>query len=192
MRKLGLIAVVLLGTSCGPVPAGSEGGLGSPDACGNLKTSDMGRRIYEFLVASAELDRASVELEKTVMRACRNMGQELAISVEGNTSEVCSRVNAALRDSLQVSVSQEQRLVTRTKPPVCKTEVDFAANVAAQCEAKASADIGIICEGKCTGTCDGRCYGTCDATAADGSCEGQCPWRVSGEMLRGAAKATRT
>ena len=34
-----------------------------PDSCGTINTSNAGRKLYAFLVASAELDRSSFELE---------------------------------------------------------------------------------------------------------------------------------
>jgi hypothetical protein len=151
-----------------------------PDACGKIDESDVGRKAYAFLQASAELDQASIELEGTVHDACVRMAQELQISTDGDTSVLCDRVSQELNASLEVSVSQEQRLVTRTKPAVCTTELDFAAEVAATCEASAQADISVRCDGYCGATCNGTCDGQCSATAADGSCAGSCDGTCEG------------
>jgi hypothetical protein len=177
-RIVGLLAALLI-TSCGPVPGepGRPGGGGrglNPDACGRIDTSDVGRKLYAFLVASAELDTATRDLESTVKRTCQRMATELAVSTDGDTATVCDRMLKALDENLEVSVSTEQRLVTRTKPPVCTTKVDFAAEVAAQCEASASANVEVHCQGQCSGSCAGACDGTCETQGADGSCDGRC------------------
>ena len=165
---------------------GRPGGGGiNPDACGRISTTAVGRKIHAFLVASAELDQASRELEGTVRSACRKMALALEISPDGETGPLCDRVAAELEANLEVSVSQETRLVTRTKPPVCETKVDFAAGVVAECEAKAEADVQVSCEGSCSGTCSGACDGQCSATGADGSCAGVCEGTCRGSCSGG-------
>jgi hypothetical protein len=146
----------------------------NPEACGDISTHDVGRKAHAFLVASAELDRASLELEGSVHRACEAMATEMLISTEGDTKTLCDRVSKELDSSLEVSVSQEQRLVTRTVPPVCTTQIGFTAEVVAECEAKIAADVNVRCDGQCGAVCKGACDGECSATAADGSCEGTC------------------
>jgi hypothetical protein len=56
------------GKGGGTAGGGGGGGAGgiNPDACGTINTSKVGRKLYAFLVASAELDRSSFELETTV------------------------------------------------------------------------------------------------------------------------------
>lgn len=168
------------GNGSGPAGRGGQSGGVQPDACGKIDDSDVGRKAYAFLQASAELDKASIELEGTVHEACVRMAQELQISTDGDTSVLCDRVSEELNASLEVSVSQEQRLVTRTKPAVCTTELDFAAEVAATCEASARADISVRCEGYCGATCNGACDGQCSVKAADGTCAGSCDGTCQG------------
>jgi len=154
---------------------GAPGGTAvNPDGCGKINTSNAGRKLYAFLVASAALDKASFELENTVRSACITMANDLGVSPEGKTGEICARAKAELDANLQISVKTEKRLVTKYTPPVCTTDVSFSANFAAQCEAKASADISVKCEGSCGGTCSGACDGTCSAKNAAGECAGQC------------------
>ncbi len=167
--------------SCGPPPKGSGGGGGGggagidPDACGNISTSDVGRKLYQFLSASAELDRATLQLEGSVRDACQRMATELGVAADGDTRTVCKAAVAALEANLQVSVSQETHLVTKYDPPVCTTEIDFAASIVAECEATVQADVAVTCEGSCGGTCSGTCEGTCQgATGAGGECNGVC------------------
>jgi hypothetical protein len=57
---------------------------------------------------------------------------------------------------------------------VCTTEIDFAAGVVAECEATATADVNISCEGRCGGACNGTCDGTCASSAGGGACNGEC------------------
>jgi hypothetical protein len=180
------LALCLLGliASC-PAPAGGSGGSGTdprgpqggvavnPDGCGSINTTDIGRKVYAFLVASAELDRASFELENTVRGACVRMANDLGVAATGTTKEVCMRAKAELDANLQVSVRTEKRLVTRYTPPVCRTDVDFTAGFVAQCEARAQADVSIVCQGRCGGVCNGACDGTC-AAGTSAQCNGQC------------------
>jgi hypothetical protein len=166
-----------------PPPSQQRGGGGgggggganiAPDSCGKIDTNPVGRKLYAFLVASSELDRASFELEATVKTACAKMARDLDVSDQGDTRTVCMTAKKALDDNLQVSISHEKRLVTKYTPPVCHTDVDFTANFAAQCEAKATADINVQCSGRCGGTCNGACDGTCSSGAAGGQCNGTC------------------
>ena len=157
-----LIAPALVFLTACPPPAGSGGGPGgsgqpgqqrrgalAPPSCGPIDVNPVGRKIHAFLLASYELDKASFELEESVYAACRTMAVELGVPVFGNTGQLCSAVGLELDANLAVSVSQEQRLVTRTEPPVCTTTVDFAAEVAAQCTARAEVDIDVRCDGYC-------------------------------------------
>lgn len=173
------------GRGGGTASGGGGGGMGvNPDQCGKIDGTNVGRKIYAFLVASAELDRATLELENTVRDACRTMARELGVSDAGDTRTVCMRAKQELDANLKISIKTEKRLVTRTTPPVCKTDVSFTAGFAAQCEARASADVNVQCQGSCGGTCNGACDGTCSAgTSAqcNGQCNGTCRGRCSGE-----------
>ena len=167
--------------ACPPPPRGAGGAGGAvgvnPDACGTINTSDVGRKLYAFLVASAELDRSSLELENTVRDACVRMNTELGTPTTGDTRTVCMRAKQELEANLQVSIKSEKRLVTKYTPPVCKTDVDFTAGFVAECEAKAQANVDISCEGRCGGTCSGACDGTCstgNAAQCSGQCDGTC------------------
>lgn len=187
---LALLAAVSMTTCSGtgpgrPGPGGGRGGGINPDACGAINTSPVGRKIYAFLVASSELDAETAKLERTVRSACVEMAEVLGVPVEGDTAALCDRVATELEANLEVSISQEQRLVTRTTPPVCETKIDFAAKVAAECEAKVAADVAVRCEGSCEGTCTGACDGSCAATAADGSCAGVCEGTCRGSCSGG-------
>ncbi len=181
MNKVGLAiciaACVISMTACpgtSGVPGRGGGGGLSPDACGKIDAKPAGRKLYAFLQASAELDRASVELEASVASACKRMARELGISDAGQTKDVCVRVANEIDANLKISVKSESRLVTRYKPPQCHTEIDLAASFAAKCEAKAEADIDIRCSGHCGGTCSGTCSGACEGGGGGGQCNGTC------------------
>lgn len=166
-------------------PPGSGGSQINPGACGDLSTEPATRKLFAFLTASAELDRASIELERSVHDACVRMSNELGVPTAGDTRTVCRRAAAELEANLQVSVSQEQRLVTRYVPPQCTSQIDFTAGIVAECEARATADVDVRCEGTCRGTCSGACDGACAARGADGQCAGACDGACNGRCSGG-------
>jgi hypothetical protein len=185
--------LVVAVASCPPPGQGGPGGGGAggggggggavainPDSCGSINTSAVGRKLYAFLIASAELDRASFELENTVRDACVRMNSELGAPTTGDTRTVCMRAKQELDANLQVSIKTEKRLVTKYTPPVCKTDVDFTASFVAECEARASADINVKCEGRCGGSCNGACDGTC-SSGSTSQCNGQCNGTCRGD-----------
>ncbi len=180
--------LALLLAACPPPPKGGKGGGAgavNADACGNISVSKVGRKLYSFLKASAELDQASFEMENQVKAACLIMAKDLGVSPKGDTKEVCDAALKALDANLEISVSHETRLVTRTEPPVCTTSVDFSASFVAECEASVEADVDIRCEGRCEGTCSGECAGTCEGSTGaggecNGACDGECQGRCSG------------
>ena len=169
----------------GPGGGGGGGGGGvNPDACGKLDGSKAERKLYGFLLASAELDRASIELETTIRNACSKMAVELGTSPDGDTRTVCGRAARELEANLKVSVKTEKRLVTRYTPPVCQTNVDVTADFMAQCEASVASDVDVQCSGTCGGTCSGACDGECvggtGTAGTSGQCNGQCKGTCQG------------
>src|SRR4051794_6921436 len=69
---------------------GTQGGVAvNPDGCGTINTNPVGRKLYAFLVASAELDKTSFELENTVKGACQKMARDLGVADTGDTRTVC-------------------------------------------------------------------------------------------------------
>lgn len=183
---LAAISLVLALTGCPPPnqtggggtgPSGGGGGLAiAPSSCGKIDVNPVGRKVYAFLVASAELDRASIELESSVADACRKMARILGVSDTGNTKQVCDRASQELQANLQVSVKTESKLVTRYTPSVCRTDVDFSASLVAECEARAVVDVNVTCDGHCSGTCNG----SCSSGTTGGTCAGVCNGRCSG------------
>lgn len=181
LRPIGIVASCLILAACPPPKGGGGGGGGgtssiNPGACGTINTTAVGRKLHAFLVASAELDRSSMELEGTVHDACARMAADLGTSPVGSTQELCSRVAADLQANLQVSVKTEKRLVTRHTPPVCRTSLDVTAGFVAECEASAAADVNVQCNGRCDGTCSGGC----STALVGGQCAGTCSGRCSG------------
>ena len=186
--RLVLVAAMMLALTGCPPPGQTGGGGGrggggggggiaiSPDSCGTINVNPVGRKVYSFLVASAELDRASLELENSVADACRKMARILGVSDAGDTKQVCARASQELQANLQVSVKSESRLVTRYTPSVCHTDVDFSASVVAECEARATADVTVRCDGHCSGACNG----VCSSGTSGGQCAGVCNGRCSG------------
>lgn len=149
MKLFALACVTLLaacpppGNTTGTGGGGGRGGAGggiSPDSCGKIDGTDTGRKLYSFLLASAELDRASLELETSIAGACRRMARALGVDETGDTKTVCTRAATELDANLKVSVKTESRLVTKHTPPVCETKVDLEAGFIAECEGRAVAN----------------------------------------------------
>lgn len=184
MRSFALIVTgvfVVLSAGCPPPKNPEPGGSSiNPGACGDLSTNKVSRKLHAFLTASAELDRATIELERSVHDACVKMAVELGVATDGDTRTVCNRAAAELQANLQVSVSSEQRLVTRYVPPVCSSQIEFTASLVAECEASVAADVSVRCEGTCSGSCNGACDGACATTGAGGQCAGQCSGTCNG------------
>lgn len=182
MRRIAWLFAPLFATfltACPPAGKGADspGGGGpavDPQACGTINTTKVGKKLYSFLEASAALDRTTREMEGAVKGACQKMARELGVDDGGDTKTVCNRAIAELEANLEVSVKTESRLVTRTTPPVCTTDVDFTASFAASCDASVDVDVGVTCDGVCRGTCDGTCSTGASGGACDGQCSGSC------------------
>lgn len=144
----------------GPATTGVD-----PDACGTINTTATGRKLYAFLVASAELDRTTSQLESSIRDACRRMAVDLGVSPDGDTKTVCNTAATELSANMQVSIKTEKQMVTRTTPRVCHTDVSLASSFAAECEGQASGNTRATCEGNTTAgnQCDG--YTNVDASA---------------------------
>lgn len=146
-------------------PSGNAAAGISPDACGAINTTATGRKLYAFLVASAELDRTTAELETSIHDACGKMALDLGVSPDGDTKTVCGRASQELKANLQVSIKTEKQSVTRTTPPVCHTDVSLAGSFAAECEGAANGSVKTTCEGGTATGNDCNGYTSVDASA---------------------------
>jgi hypothetical protein len=195
---------LLLAATCAALATGCPPPQIDPGACGDLSTDKVTRKLHAFLAASADLDRATAELETSVHDACVRMAVELGVATDGDTRTVCKRAADELQANLQVSVSQEQRLVTRYVPPVCTSQIEFTAGLVAECEASVAAEVACAARapaagpataratararppapnGQCAGTCDGTCNGSCSGTCAGyTSVEASAECRASAEI----------
>lgn len=199
-----LLAVLAVGAGCPAAgtgrASGSASGSGSvtgerraevnPDACGKINTTDAGRRLYAFLVATAALQKEVLELQKQAKRACLNMAAELKLpqdQLAGDTRFVCHNVAVALRDNLAAAQKQEHEPTFEVvyKPAQCVVDLDVAAKATAECEARAEADVRVSCQGSCQGTCTGECDGTCSARGDGGKCAGKCTGTCRGSCTGG-------
>jgi hypothetical protein len=190
MRTLLLVAV-LAATGC-PVTSGRPGGPGGQtggsvdaNACGRIDTTDAGRKVYAFLLATQELQREVAELEASARGSCKVMATELGIPAEGDTVILCKAVSEELKRGLAASLKADARFEVAYTPAVCTVNVDAAAKIAAECQGSATATADVTCDGQCTGTCKGRCDGQCAATAASGECAGACEGTCEGSCSGG-------
>ncbi|MGN6109101.1 MAG: hypothetical protein ACTHU0_28605 [Kofleriaceae bacterium] len=170
----------------GAVPGGLGGssGMVDPNSCGNYAASEAGRRFKNFLQATLDLQATTEETVKVVKQSCVMIGQEIGMipaDLEGETKEVCAKVYGTINDNLKVAFKSKAALKVTYKPAVCRVSIDAQAKAAAECEGKASADIGAKCSGVCRGKCDGQCSGKAGTGGSSGECGGQCSGTCHGQ-----------
>ncbi len=177
MRRVLLLVILLAG--CPPMRSRHVGGGGEsssldPEACGDITTSDIGRKLHAFLVATAELDRQVTEIEQAVRGSCTTIGSELQMApadLDGPTKDMCTRVFTTLKLALAGALKTPQGIAVDFKPGVCTVDVDAASRAAAQCEADGSTTATVTCDGTCSqprpdGSCGGGCDGAADVHAS--------------------------
>lgn len=170
----------------GNVPGGLGGASGEvdPDTCGNYAAMDGGNKLKAFLQATRDLERTTTETVQVVKQSCEMIGREMGMTdadFQGEAKDVCARVYGALRDNMKVSFKAQGGLTIKHKPAVCRVNVDAEAKAAAECEGRASADIGATCTGACHGKCDGTCAGKAGTGGSGGECHGECKGTCHGE-----------
>jgi hypothetical protein len=170
----------------GPGIPGRGGGGVNADACGNYAdVNEAGRKLHAFLEATAMLEKTVMGLEVEVRTGCDAMAKELGISPKGSNKEVCDAVLAELKAAMSAGIDAEASLKVEYTPAVCTINIDAGASAAAECEAKASGDVSVRCEGQCSGTCSGACDGTCEGGGGGGDCNGQCNGTCEGSCSGG-------
>jgi hypothetical protein len=163
----------------GKVPGGLPGssGMVDPNTCGNYAASEAGRRFKAFLQATMDLEKVTEETVKVVKQSCIMIGEELGMikaDLEGETKEICAKVYQNVNDNMKVAFKAKAALKVTYKPAVCRVNIDAQAKVAAECEGKASADVGAKCSGVCHGKWDGQCVGKAGTGGSGGECGGEC------------------
>jgi hypothetical protein len=158
-------------------PLGGASGEVDPNTCGNYAVSDAGKKLKAFLQATKDLEAKTEETVKVVRESCILIGNELGMTdadYKGETKDVCAAVYQRVTDNMKVSFKGKAGMKVTYKPAVCKVDVDAQAKVAAECEGKASADVGATCTGACHGKCDGTCSGKAGTGGSGGQCDGEC------------------
>lgn len=168
------------------VPGGLGGASGEvdPNTCGNYAVSDAGRKLKDFLTATKNLEATTEETIKVVKQSCVMMGTELGMTeadFRGETKDICAAVYQRINDNMKVSFKTKAALKIKYKPAVCRVNIDAEAKAAAECEGKASADVGASCSGVCHGKCDGQCSGKAGTGGNSGDCNGQCSGTCHGD-----------
>lgn len=168
------------------VPGGLGGASGEvdPNTCGNYAVSDAGRKLKDFLEATKNLSVTAEETAKVVKQSCIMMGTELGMAepeLQGEAKDICAKVWGTIDANMKVVVKSKAALKVKYKPAVCKVNVDVQAKAAAECEGKASADVGATCSGVCHGKCDGTCAGKAGTGGSGGQCDGECKGTCHGD-----------
>jgi len=176
-----IASAALAASACSKLPGGVPGRNSKvdPNSCGNYAVTDVGRKLHAFLEATVQLETAATEVESIVNTSCVMMGKELSMpdsDLKGSTDAVCTKVIDYLKGSLTANFKAGAKLNIQYKPAVCTVNVQAAAEAAASCEGKATADI----QAQCTGTCNGKCNGTCEGQAGTGGNSGDCAGQCNG------------
>jgi hypothetical protein len=137
-----------------------------PNTCGTYASTDIGRKVKAFLVATVALDEAAMKAENTVKDACKAMGAELGMSgLDGDTGKVCKAVAEKLDATLKASVKADAKLDIEYKPAVCTVDASVQASAQAECAGSASAGAG-------GSSAEGACASSAEITAAiEAKCE---------------------
>jgi modification target Cys-rich repeat protein len=163
---------------------GGESGMVDPNTCGNYATTDAGRKLKNFLIATQKLQKVSEETVQVVRQSCIMIGNELGMTeadYKGETKDICAKVYGTIQENMKVAFKGQAALQVSYKPAVCRVDARAQAEAAAQCEGKASADIQATCSGTCRGTCEGTCAGKAGTGGSSGQCDGQCKGTCRGE-----------
>jgi modification target Cys-rich repeat protein len=166
------------------VPGGGGGGGVDPNSCGNYAASDAGRKLKAFLQATADLQATTDATVKVVRESCEIIGKEIGMTeadFKGETKDICAAVYGRVNDNMKVAFKGKAALKIKYKPAVCRVNVEAEAKAAAECEGKASADVGATCTGACHGKCDGTCAGKAGTGGSGGECNGECKGTCHGE-----------
>lgn len=163
-----------------PAIPGGDAGKVDPNACGGYASTEAGAKLKSFLQATVDLQTVVFEAEDYLRETCALMAADLGVSAEGDTKTVCTAVDAALKEHMQVGLKAGARLDVQFQPAVCEVNVDVAAQAAAKCEGSASAEVTASCSGSCSGTCKGTCEGECAGAAGTGGSGGECNGECSG------------
>jgi hypothetical protein len=165
----------------GAIPGGLGGASGEvdPNTCGNYAASDAGRKLHDFLLATKDLEKTTTETVQIVRTSCVMMGKDLGMTEADfpsgmESKDVCAKVWGQIHDNMKVAIKPKAKLTAQYTPAVCKVDIDAQAKIAAECEGKASADVGASCSGVCHGRCDGTCAGKAGTGGSAGECNGEC------------------
>jgi len=128
-----------------PGGLGGSSGMVDPNTCGNYAASEAGKRFKAFLEALIDMQKTAEETVKVVKQSCVMLGTEIGMipaDLEGETNEVCARVYGEVDKNMKVVVKSKAAFKVKYKPAVCTVNVQASAKAAAECEGKASADVG--------------------------------------------------
>lgn len=225
----GVLSAVLAGCPAGvPGGGGGLGGLGGGGGGGELGgecRGDFGsgaaaQKLEAFLGATSTFVSTAAELEGSIVRSCRTMGEKLGVPAadmepsgdEPVVRSACAPVAAKLQAELADLRAQANLQVTiAATPPRCEVSMDAYASCAAECSAEyepgqvdvqcEGGEIVGRCSGECTGTCSvevsgecaGECHGTCEGGCqgtCQGTCEGTCSAQGTGGQCNGRCEGT--
>lgn len=204
-NRLPSLGLVSLSFVLGGCPGGFGVATLGGSCNGDLGANAAAQRVETFIATANAFTANAMQLNATLLTACRSMGRDLGIADaelgSGDSPDAvraaCERVSRQLRaDLTEVRGSAGVRVEVQTVPPRCEVSLDAYARCAGECDATYTpgeaelrcegGELRGVCAAQCTGrcavevngACNGACEGRCQGTSgADGTCTGACQGR---------------
>jgi hypothetical protein len=160
---------------------------------GEFGSSEGAQKLEAFLEATVALEKATLEIEKGLVEACKNMGKDLGLTedemkpngegIDAKLKGACEPVAAKIESILSAGLEAGATLELEYIPPVCEVDLEASAECAAECDVELQGKAEVECKGgKLVGECKGECTGHCEAKI-EGECKGKCEGTCNGECV---------
>jgi hypothetical protein len=162
-----------------------------------------------FLNAVYEMRKHTVEMEKTLIESCAELGKgmsmdEAALKAEPADGEGAKKVCGAVGEKIKALIGTVKDATVKVivGKPHCEIDVDgmlgcykgcgaaldpkklaescAGGMLAGKCEAKCEGNCMLEPGAQCSGTCGGMCDGKCDGKKSSGLCTGKCEGKCKG------------
>lgn len=125
-------------------------------------------KIDAFFDSAEAVELAAAQVEARLDGATTDLALSLGLASTATPEEIHTGLCSAFTNAgsaFQVTYA----------PPECRTEVNIAAQAAAECDVNIDpGQIDIECNAHCDGTCRASCTGSCRLPSVEAYCEGTC------------------
>jgi hypothetical protein len=173
-----------LGAKCPDLNADA---LAKYDFVQNFKIqADAAAKLQAGAIAAVEIKGFADGVDADLKVACGGLAKDLGSTAPYKDGTEACKVAAKAIGDFKGKLGAKVGIAVVMKPPVCRADMNVAADCAAKCDVKASGGKAKVeCErGKLSGECSGQCSGSCDVKAAakcDGTCTGKCDAAIKGK-----------